>query len=203
MSENIIFDFGQVIVHFDPIYMTSRYISDKSDIDLVSSVIFDRLYWDRLDDGSITDDEVKSEICKRLPENLHSHAVKIYDNWYYNLPVIDGIVELIRDIKSKGLKLYLLSNISIGFAENYHNNRQIKEILDLFDGLVFSGELGMVKPSPEIFKYITEKYSLSKNDTVFIDDNPLNINGAESFGIKGYLFDGDIKKLREFLSIRS
>ena len=91
----------------------ARYISDKSDIDLVSSVIFDRLYWDRLDDGSITDDEVKSEICKRLPENLHSHAVKIYDNWYYNLPVIDGIVELIRDIKSKGLKLYLLSNISI------------------------------------------------------------------------------------------
>lgn len=203
MYKNIIIDFGQVIVHFDPLYMTSRYINDKADIDLVSEVVFDRLYWDRLDDGTITDDEVKTEICKRLPERLHLNAVKTYDNWYHNLPVIDGIAELIEDIKSKGLKLYLLSNISIGFAENYHNNQQIKEILDLFDGLVFSGELGIVKPEREIFKHITEKYNLKKEDSVFIDDNPLNINGAESFGIKGYLFDGDINKLREFLSIRS
>ena len=70
MYKNIIIDFGQVIVHFDPLYMTSRYINDKADIDLVSEVVFDRLYWDRLDDGTITDDEVKTEICKRLPERL-------------------------------------------------------------------------------------------------------------------------------------
>ena len=47
MFKNIIFDFGQVLVRFDPYYMTSVYISDENDIKSVCEVVFDRLYWDR------------------------------------------------------------------------------------------------------------------------------------------------------------
>ena len=199
MYKNLIFDFGQVIVHFDPLYMTLKYISDEQDIGLVSNVVFDRLYWDKLDMGTITDEEIKSDICKRLPSRLHKSAIEVYERWYENLPLIDGIFELLTELKAKGIKLYLLSNISVGFADNYHKNPKIKMVLDLFDGLVFSGKLGIVKPSFQIFSHITEKYGILKSEALFVDDNKNNIAGAEEFGIKGYLFDGDVKKLREYL----
>ena len=200
MFDTLIFDFGQVIVHFDPIYMTKQYITDEEDIKTVADVVFDRLYWDRLDEGSITDEEVKTAIVSRLPERLGSVAAEVYDNWIYNIPIIEGMYELIKEQKEKGKALYLLSNISIGFAENYQKNPEIKKILDLFDGLCFSGILRIVKPSYEIFDYIKTEYSLCADNTIFIDDSPKNIKGAEDYGIKGYLFDGDIKKLREYLN---
>ena len=99
MFKNYIFDFGQVIVHFDTAYMTSLYIKDKAIQKEAESVIFDRLYWDKLDAGTITDEEVKKEICKRLPENISLNACKVYDNWYRNLPFIDGMIDIIKKIK--------------------------------------------------------------------------------------------------------
>ena len=199
MFENLIFDFGQVIVRFDPLYMTSKYITEKEDIKIVANVVFDRLYWDRLDAGTITDEEVIVSIKERLPDKLKEDAVKVYNNWIHNIPLIDGMYELLSELKEQGRGLYLLSNISIGFAQNYHKNPDVKKVLDLFDGLCFSGPLGIVKPTRQIFDHILGKYSLSIEDTVFIDDSKININGAKEVGIKGYLFDGDVEKLRAYL----
>ena len=133
MFKNYIFDFGQVIVKFDPYYMTSRYIESEEDIKLASDVIFDRLYWDRLDEGTITDEEVKREIINHLPERLHKNALFVYDNWYMNIPLIEGMEDIISTLKNKGKKLYLLSNISIGFADNYYKNSDVLRVLNLFD----------------------------------------------------------------------
>lgn len=199
MIKNYIFDFGWVLVRFDPDYMTGQYIKNADDRKLAKDVIFDRLYWDRLDDGTITDDEVKEGIRSRLPENLWEGACKAYDNWHYNLPFIDGMVDLVKQIKAAGGKLYILSNISIGFAQAYEQVAEIKELFSLFDGLVFSGPLKIVKPSKEIFEYILNKYDLNADETVFIDDSEKNINGAKAVGIEGYLFDGDAKKLGEYI----
>ena len=69
--KTVVFDFGQVMVHFEPSYMVSKYVSDKNDAELLKTVIFDRLYWDRLDEGTITDYEVISECKKRLPESCN------------------------------------------------------------------------------------------------------------------------------------
>ena len=99
MIKNIIFDFGKVLVDFDPEYMTSRYISNEQDIKLVSEVLFDRLYWDRLDAGTISDEEVVSESCKRLPEKLHKAVSDVYYNWMYNLPEISGMRELLQQLQ--------------------------------------------------------------------------------------------------------
>ena len=106
--------------------------------------------------------------------------------------------ELIFDLKKSGKKLYLLSNISCGFAESYRDTKWIAEILDLFDGLVFSGPIGIVKPSAEIFEHLLCKYDLKAEECLFIDDSQKNINGAMAAGINGYLFDGDAQKLRKY-----
>ena len=189
MIKNYIFDFGQVIVKFDTEYMTSVYVKNTQDIKTIERVVFDRLYWDKLDAGTITDEQVKEAFCERLPEHLREKACEVYDNWYRNLPFVEGIKELLKKIKDNGGRLFLLSNISIGFAKGYATVPQLKEIFNLFDGLVFSGEIGLVKPNKEIFDYVLDKYNLKAEESVFIDDNKNNVEGAEKAGIKAYLFD--------------
>ena len=191
MYKNFIFDFGQVIVKFDTKHMTSVYVKEAEDIKLVEEVVFDRIYWDKLDAGTITDDEVKEGIKSRLPERLKESGCVVYDNWYRNLPFADGMLELIKNIKTNGGRLFLISNISKGFAENYATVPALKELFELFDGLVFSGPIGITNPNKEIFKYLLEKYNLKAEESIFFDDNKANVLGSEAAGIKGYLFDFD------------
>jgi putative hydrolase of the HAD superfamily len=77
---NVIFDFGQVLVHFEPSYMVGVYVSDENDKALLEEVVFDRLYWDRLDKGTISNEETVSLIKERLPERLWDVSEKIYYN---------------------------------------------------------------------------------------------------------------------------
>ena len=199
MIENYIFDFGNVIAEFYPDKLTAPFVSSEDERKIISEVVFDRIYWDRLDDGSITDDEVKEKICARLPQDLGEVACKVYDNWINSLTPVPNMKELISDIKKSGKKVYLLSNISRGFAQNYKNTKWIAEILENFDGLVFSGPIGIVKPSAEIFEHLLCKYNLKAEECLFIDDSQKNINGAAASGINGYLFDGNAQKLREYI----
>lgn len=201
MIRNYIFDFGNVLARFYPDELTAACVENESDREAIRDITFDRLYWDRLDAGTITDEETKAGICSRLPERLHADACRVYDLWVKNLPPVDGMRELVSDLKKSGGKLYLLSNISIKFANEYSENPWLCELFSLFDGLVLSGPIGIVKPSPEIFRYLLDRYALEPSECLFVDDSPKNIAGAESVGICGYLFDGNAEKLRQALKI--
>ena len=194
--KSVVFDFGQVMVHFEPEYMVGRYVTDKEDASLLERVIFDRLYWDRLDAGTITNEETLTECRKRLPERLWEAADTIFYNWIYNIPEINGMKELVSYIKNTyGVKILLLSNISHYFADHAGDVECLKE----FDGFVFSARIGLVKPSFEIFDYMCKKFDIVPDETVFVDDNKGNIDGANRFGIHGYLFDGDVQGLKDYL----
>ena len=194
--KNVIFDFGQVLVHFEPSYMVGAYVSDNDDKVLLEEVVFDRLYWDKLDKGTISNEETMSLIKERLPERLWNVADKIYYNWIYNIPEIDGMSELLSHLKNEhGVRLFLLSNISNYFASH---SMEIP-ILKKLDGLVMSAPIGIVKPSYEIFDHICKKYDIVPNEAIFVDDRVDNIEGAIAYGINGYVFDGDSEKLKVYL----
>lgn len=197
MTKNYIFDFGKVLVDFEPLYMTAQYIGDSNDIKLASDVIFDRIYWDRLDEGTISDDEVKAGIRSRLPERLWESACAVYDNWYRHLPEIEGMRSILMQLKKSGCGLYLLSNISKGFAENYNKVASLKELFSLFDGLVFSGPIGIVKPTAAIFNHLLSANGLKASECTFVDDNAANIEGAKAVGINTFLFRGDSRELHK------
>lgn len=199
MFKNYIFDFGNVLIKFDPYYMVSAFVSDEEDKKLLVPIIFDRLYWNGLDDGSLSHQEAKEAFLKRIPQRLHKSACEIYDNWIKNIPEIEGMSELLDELKDKGAKLYLLSNISNYFAENYESVPEIVEIFSKFEGLVFSAPIKMTKPSREIFEHLLYKFNLKAEDCFFIDDSDKNIAGAKAAGIDGYLFDGDSTKLKKAL----
>ena len=195
MIKNVIFDFGQVLVRFDPIYMAGQYLSDKEDIEAVASIVFDRLYWDRLDDGTISDEETVECAKKRLPARLHEAAEKAYYNWIYNIPEMKGMRRVMEAVKKKGARVFLLSNISRYFAE--HEDEI--SILKLTEKRIYSAVCGYTKPNADMFAYACCACGILPEETVFIDDSEKNIRGAEAFGIKGYLFDGDAVKLEAFL----
>ena len=197
MIKNVVFDFGQVLVHFEPEYMVRQYVTNEEDVKLLSEVVFDRLYWDRLDLGTITDEETV-ELCReRLPKRLWEAAETIYWNWIYNIPEIDGMKELIKYIKEKyGVGVFVLSNISHYFADH---SGEI-DILRFADDCVFSARVGITKPDHRIFAHMCERFGISPNETVFVDDNSSNISSASAFGLQTYLFDGDAGKLRDYLN---
>lgn len=199
--KNCIFDLGNVLVRFDPMALTAPYVQDLETRKLISQTAFDRLYWDRLDLGTITDEELKAACHARLPGELHDLCDKAYDHWVENLTLIPGMQELVLEIKRQGGRVFLLSNISIGFTEQYHRIAHMQELLSHFEGLVFSGPLGMVKPDKEIFLHILNRYNLEPEETIFIDDSAKNIAGAQAVGIHGYHFDGDATKLGNYLKL--
>ena len=197
MIRNVIFDFGQVLIRFDPAYMVSLRVSDARDAALVESVIFDRRYWGAMDADKMTNEELLEEARRRLPERLWEVAEDIFLDWIHNIPEIDGMREVVRECREKyGARLFLLSNISRYFAEHAHEF----PILSEFEDCVLSAVCGRTKPNADIYHYICEKNGLIPSETLFIDDTPSNIAGAEACGIHGYCFDGDVDRLRAYLA---
>lgn len=196
MIRNVVFDFGQVLIRFDPKYMVEKYVTDPADSALLQAVVFDRAYWDLLDWGRISDEETVLKCKERLPARLHDAAETIYYNWIYNLPEIEGMRALIDELRSTfGVGIFLLSNISTYFSSH---SSEIP-ILSKIDRCVFSAECGMVKPNADIFAHLCKVCEIKKEETVFIDDNESNVRGAEAFGIRTYPFDGDVAALKKWL----
>jgi putative hydrolase of the HAD superfamily len=196
MIKNVVFDFGQVMVRFEPSYMVGKYVSDKEDAALLEEVVFDRLYWDQLDAGTITDEEVVNACLARLPKRLHAYVPDIYYHWIYHIPEIDGMGDLVDEIKDTyGVRVFLLSNISTYFADHAGEI----PVLSKFEKCIFSSVCGSVKPDRKIFEHLCTSCGISAGETLFVDDNEKNIRGARDFGITGYLFDGDVNALRKYL----
>ena len=196
MIKNIVFDFGNVLVRYSPEYLTAPYVDNEEDLKLVSEVVFDRLYWDRLDKGTITDEEVVRLSCERLPKRLHSAAHDAYYNWVHRLPRIEGMWELVERLKKSGkVRLFLLSNIGsyfVDFLSEY-------PVLENMEKCIFSAPIGKTKPDRDIFEYLIDTCDIIPEETLFIDDSAKNIEGAASINIKGYLFDGDAEKLSQYI----
>lgn len=196
MIRNVIFDFGQVIIRFEPKIMVAPYVSDPVDAALLAHILFDRKYWEPLDAGTISDGEVLDAVRARLPERLWEAAEKTYWNWIYNIPEIEGMTDLVRRVKEKyGVGVYLLSNISQYFV----SHRAEIPALACFDGCVFSSDLHVIKPDARIFDHTCRTFGLDPAETLFIDDNADNIAGARAFGLQGYVFDGCPDALAAYL----
>ena len=192
MIKTVIFDFGQVLVHFEPRYMVECYVKDEPDASLLTEVVFDRAYWDRLDAGTITNEETLELCHARLPERLWEVADKIYYNWIYNIPEFEGMSDLIDTLRHKyGKKIFLLSNISNYFASH---SRKIP-ILSKIDKCIFSAPIGSVKPNRAIFEHLCAECGILAEESIFVDDNFANITSAKEFGLNTYRFDGDVSAL--------
>lgn len=196
---DIIFDFGKVLVRFDPLYMTRAYIPDAERAKKASEILFDRAYWDKLDRGELRDSDVCALACARLDERDREAGAMAVMNWYRHLPDMPGMRELVRDLARRGDRLFVLSNISIDFAEKWREAENVRTLFSYFTGLVFSGPRGILKPSREAFEIFETEYGADLPECLFVDDSPANIDGARRLGIKTFLFNENAEELRRFI----
>ena len=135
----------------------------------------------RLEVGEIEEDEFSSGFGELLGiENSHG----LVDRIFGRVEPDEAMVAAVKRAKSAGVRTGLLSN-SMG------TGRYDRDAFpELFDGVVISGEVGLHKPQPEIFRLGCERVGLPPEECVFVDDLKENCDGAEAIGMKAILHRG-------------
>ena len=195
MGATVVFDMGGVLIRFDAEHYTTRFVPDPADYELMRRELFRSIEWVWMDRGTITDDEVVAAVCARLPERLHQAVRDILDNWHQDIPPLDGVYDLVKELKGKGYRIYLLSNT----CTRFHEFRKNIPALEFFDGEFVSCDFHFVKPEPGIYLRFLEQFLLRPEECVFIDDVPLNIEAAIRCGFSGIVYHDDPARLRREL----
>ena len=95
-----------------------------------------------------------------------------------------GLLDLIRQLRDEGHKVGLMSNNSLHLLKLLDEHR-----LDgLFDAVVISAQIGVMKPAPEAFQAILDKLGADASNSVFIDDYARNVDGARAVGMRAIHF---------------
>jgi len=192
---NVVFDFGGVLVEWNQRYYYRDYFKDDDRMEYFLTHVYTEEYIRRTDKG-----ETYAEV---LPDMIAKHPD--YREAIENFPLRWGImlhhakedgVALLHELKYLGYHLFGLTNWS---AENIGVAFERFEFLHELEGTVVSGIERTVKPDPEIYNILLQRYSLKAEECVFIDDKAANVLTARRLGMGGVVF-GDIKEVRRELS---
>ena len=195
MIRYVVFDYGNTLACYNETAISRQYVATDEEAKELAAVFFDRLYCDRLDEGTLSEEERAGAVKARLPEKYHSLIADMGRTWYRYLLPIPGMPELVDRLHKEGFGLYLLSNI----PSEFENHVPHTPILRHFDGVVLSAPIGMVKPNADIYRYLLDTYHLPAEECIFVDDREDNILAARAVGMQAYLFDGDAAKLTEYI----
>lgn len=182
---NIVFDFGGVLIDWNPRYLYRTYFNDDREMEyFLSNVCTGE--WNAEHDRGRTFDEGVRLLEERFPQ--YSEAIRLYrDGWESMLNgEFPGTVALLMKLKKLGYGIYGLTNWS---AETFPIARSKYPVLHRFDGIVVSGQEKLIKPDPKIFGILLERYGLNAGECIFIDDSPANIETAARLGFNTVLFD--------------
>lgn len=195
MLKNIIFDLGNVIIKWDAKEVVSHCVDKEEEIEILYEAIFMSDGWLKYDEGTIEKEQLIKSINVRLDDCYHQIVRNIITDWYRYCPIIEGMEDLMKELKDRGYKIYLLSNTNLSFDEY----KDTIPALAYFDGYYISAVRKLIKPFKEVYLDFLELYKLKAEESLFIDDTLINVVGAKEVGIDGYHFVGDVEKLREFI----
>lgn len=175
-----IFDCFNVICH-PPISswynanMTERGFSDEN----FSVILKD------FDLGNVSEEDLYKYFSKY--EGIKFGAREIKEQVDKYLRFDNELIEIIKKLKNKGYKIALLSNGNSSFFERKIYT-EYPEFKKLFDEIVISSDVKMLKPDSEIYLYTLEKINSKPEESIFIDDVKINVDGAVNVGINGYQY---------------
>lgn len=195
MIRNILFDMGNVLLRFDRNLFLDRLDISEEDKVLLMREVFLSVEWVRMDRGSMHEPTAEASICARVPQRLHGAVHALVSQWDEPLIPVEGMYELVEELKNAGYGIYLLSNASV----RQHEYWPRLPVSRFFDGKLISADEGVMKPQPEIYRLMLERFGLTAEECFFIDDVPANIEGANYCGIPGAVFREDVKLLRREL----
>lgn len=184
MIRNIIFDVGKVLVSYEPdAYMASIGL-DETARDAINKAMFENELWNRSDQGLGTPEEFLQQFIAQAPE-YEEQIRRVHETVGGTIELLPYVMDWILELKERGYHIYILSN----YSENMLNQTRDKlEFLPLVDGAVFSYAYRQLKPERDIYLTLLDEFWLEPEESVFLDDRPENVQGAEKLGIHGILF---------------
>jgi len=194
MIKNIVFDMGNVLIRFDPeMFMDQEGVTDEAARELIRRELFHSVEWAQMDLGVLTEETAEPLVLKRIPMDLREQVKRLLNHWWDKRICIEGMEDVLQDLKASGYRIYLLSNASTA----QHHYWPTFPMSRLFDGKLISCDYGVVKPNPEIYHLFIRQFGLKTEECLFIDDQPANIAAAIQCGWSGIVFHGKAEELKK------
>ena len=182
--KNIIFDFGKVLVDYDFEKFFRSYIKDPKRCQEFAYAINDPEVMKRLDRGAEPIDVILKDVVDRHP--AFEEEIRYFDRHYLEIVTgeVPGMRDLMTRLKDHGYRLFGLTN----WCSKVYGTISQFGIFNLLEGYVISSEEKLIKPEPEIYLRLCERFDLKPEECIFTDDKAENIEGAISVGMKAILF---------------
>lgn len=177
--KNIIFDFGGVLMDWNPRYYFKGYFDDEEKMEFFLKNIATDEWNAEQDRGRTLEEGTEIHVTKHPKWKKEIRAY--YDNWTIMLKSdIPANVAVLRKLANTNFDLLGLTNWS---AETFPYALEKYDFFQLFDGkIVVSGTEKMIKPNPELWNLLLNRYNIKAEESIFIDDNKKNIEVAENLG---------------------
>lgn len=199
MIKNIVFDMGNVLLDYNPNVILDKVCENEAEKEIIFKELFLGEEWIQGDRGEITNAERFDGVSKRVPEYLHDKLRECVDYWDICMLPVAGAQEFVQTMRDKGYGLYVLSNACTKFYEYFPKHYP----LHIFDGVVVSSDIHMIKPDRKIYDYLFNKYDLNPAECFFIDDRNENVAAAKKAGMSGIVFQNNYDEIRKILGIAS
>ena len=177
--KNIIFDFGGVVMDWNPRYFFKDYFNDDEKMEFFLKNIATDEWNAEQDRGRTLAEGTEIQVAKfpQWEKELRAY----YDNWTTMLRSdIPKNVEVLRKLEHTEYELFGLTNWS---AETFPYALENYDFFKIFGGkIVVSGTEKVIKPDPKIWEVLLERYHIKADESVFIDDNAKNIEVAKALG---------------------
>jgi len=195
---NIVFDFGGVLMDWNPRYLYSRYFDGDSHAmeDFLAEIHFSE--WNTEQDRGRPFAEGVALLTAQYPQ--HAELILAFDeHWEETVGgAILPVVDMAQRLKAAGYRLHGLSNWS---EEKFRQVRQKFAFFNLFDSILVSGEVKLAKPDPRIYQVFLQRIGQPGTDCLFIDDSAANIAAARKLGFGTILFESE-DQLEQELAVR-
>ena len=189
----VFFDFGGVIQRTEfqapRQHLGQRFGMDYDDID---KLVFGSPSARQASVGEISEDAHWANVLNRL-KRPEAEAQAIKDEFFGGDVIDRELVEFIRSLRGK-FHVGLISNAWSGMRAHLKKEK----LLDLFETVVISAEVGVMKPEARIYSIALEQAGVKAEAAVFVDDVQVNIDSCQQIGMKGVLFK-DLQKAEDEL----
>ena len=196
MIKSVIFDFGNVLVDWNPAYLFLPYFGgDEQKCRYFTDNICNREWFTRMDSGESMDVCV-ADLQKQYPQ--YAEPIAMFRDCWFDMCRGDlpGMLDIILDLKAKGVGVYGLTNWP---AETFEEARHRFKTIGSIDNYVVSSSVHLAKPDPKIYQILLSKYNLNACECIFIDDRKDNVDAAISLGMSGIVYPGTADRLSGIL----
>jgi 2-haloacid dehalogenase len=176
--KTIIFDLGGVLLDWNPHRLYAPFFNSNAEIDqFLHEINFAE--WNLQQDAGRPFAEGVAVLSAQFPH--YTDLIRAYhERWEDSVPgAIDGTLDILHRLKRDGVPLYALTNFS---AETFPLIRRRFDFLQLFEYILVSAEVGLVKPDPAIYRLMLEKVGRPASECLFIDDSLKNVEAARQLG---------------------